>query len=504
MEKYRPVIAFKDLDESIISKGYCTLCGACEAACPVHAIELDAVPRQRYDCSEHIDLCPICYDICPHSDPLFSEVFSFVQDAPSRNENLGYYRSILLARASEPKIRRASHGGGVISSLLGYLFDSGDLDAVAASEALPGTSLGHRPFIGLVPDDLTSALESKYFPSAVGEAFGRAVYEYGKRKVAFVGVPCNILALRKLEAWAHKIASNISILIGIFCLWGFSLDLLLEYLGRKYEVEQSDMRRFVLADEFLLYTKDGILKIPIDDAHRHVMRRCRTCFDYSAELADISIGGARPLEGWSTVILRTGRGESIFQEAVEEGVIESLSIEGHLDVFYNVMDTARQKIDLATREVSSLRASKSPLPPIVEKGISYIHAASGTLASIRVGDIMTRDVMVVRPEMTASELLDTMTQYHHLGYPILDSDDRLAGIVVFEDVGAVPKESRMSTLVSDIASRRVVTINPEDTVSKALQRLNRNKIGRLVVVDKEDPRKVVGILTRSDILHSLL
>ncbi len=504
MEKRDSIIAYHDLDKAVISKGYCTLCGACEAACPVHAIELNAVPHQRYDCTEHIDLCPICYDICPHSEPLFSETLSFVQNAPSRSENLGCYRRIVLARASNPSIRQASHGGGVVSSLLGYLFDKGEVDAAAVSEAIPGTSLGDKPVVGLVPDDITSALESKYFPSAVGRAFGSAVYEYGKEKVAFVGVPCNILALRKLEAWHHKVAPNIKILIGLFCLWGFSLDVLLDYLAKKYEVNQSDMNRFILADEFLLYTKKEVLRIPIVEAHHHVMRRCRTCFDYTSELADISIGSARPLEGWSTVILRTETGESIFKEAEEAGVIESSSIEGHLNVFYNLMETAQRKIDLATREVRSLEKSRRPLPPVVQREVSYVHAAAGILASINVGEVMTREVMTVRPGLTVSQLLDTMTQHHHLGYPVVDEKNRLTGIVVFEDVAQVPNESRMSTLVGEIASKNVITVNPEDHVSKAFQLMSRNNIGRLVVVDKKDARRIVGMLTRTDIMHALL
>lgn len=504
LKGHKPVVAFPDLEKTIISEGYCTLCGACEAACPVHAIILNAVPSQRYDCSKHIDLCPICYDICPHSEAFFSEALSYVQDAPTRSESLGYYRKIVLARASDQKIRQESHGGGVVSSLLGYMFDKGEVDAATVSEAIPGTSLGHRPVVGLVPDDITSALESKYFPSAVGKAFGSAVYEYGREKIAFVGVPCNILALRKLEAWHHKIAPNIKVLIGLFCLWGFSLNILLEYFAKKYELSKDDMIRFVLADDFLLYTKKEVKRIPVTEAHNHVMKRCRTCFDYSAEMADISIGSARPLEGWSTVILRTKNGESIFQKAEEAEVIETSSLEGHLNVFYNLMETAQQKISLSTMEVRSLEKSNQLLPPVVNLEVSYLHAAAGALASISVEDVMTKEVMTVRPDTPVSRLLDIMTQHHHLGYPVVDANNKLAGIVVFEDMAHVPKENRMSTLVSEVASTNVVTINPEDSVAKAFQRMTRHDIGRLVVVDKKDPEKIVGILTRQDIMHALL
>jgi len=102
-KKENKLIAFNDLERMIIEPGFCTLCGACEAACPVHAIEVEHdKPHRILDCSEHLDSCPICYDICPHTDALLFETLKFVAGAPHRRESIGYYKKILLAHATNP------------------------------------------------------------------------------------------------------------------------------------------------------------------------------------------------------------------------------------------------------------------------------------------------------------------------------------------------------------------------------------------------------------------
>jgi len=126
-----PLIAYNVLEKKIIKSGLCTACGACEVACPVAAIQIEGEKVKRlYDCSKDLDLCPICYEICPHSDRLLLRSLRPVSDAPIRSEALGYYRKLLLAQAADQTLRRQSHGAAVVTALLKYgieekIFDSG-------------------------------------------------------------------------------------------------------------------------------------------------------------------------------------------------------------------------------------------------------------------------------------------------------------------------------------------------------------------------------------------
>jgi coenzyme F420 hydrogenase subunit beta len=115
------LIAYNVLEKKVLRFGFCTLCGACEAACPVGAIQIEGDKLKRmHDCSKDLDLCPICYEICPHSEALLLRSLKCVSDAPLRNEALGYHRKIVLAQAEDTKLRETGSGGGVVTALLKF------------------------------------------------------------------------------------------------------------------------------------------------------------------------------------------------------------------------------------------------------------------------------------------------------------------------------------------------------------------------------------------------
>jgi coenzyme F420 hydrogenase subunit beta len=491
------LIAYNDLEEKIINPGFCTLCGACEAACPVHAIKIEEDKVHHvHDCSKDLDLCPICYDICPHSEALLLECMRFVADAPIRREALGYYRKMLLVQAADSKLRELSHSGAVVTSLLTYSIENGIVDSAIVSQAETQIPVKPKPLVGLVPDDIFSAVGSKFFPASVAKAFGSAVYEYGKANIAFVGVPCHVLALRKLEAWQHKIMGNLKIIIGLFCFGTLSLGRLLKYMSAAYSIKPSEIRRIDLTKELVFQTEKGSISIPLSEAKQHILVSCRTCTDFTSELADISVGGAYPLNGWSTVIIRTKSGEDFFYDAVEHGVINTGVIEHEPDVFAHTIEAAMQKRKSALKEISEMKAAYVPLPvrPLRELAI---------LSQVKVKDVMTKDVISVSPDITINQFLDFMAKHHHIGYPITDEHGDLVGIVTLEDAAKVMKEKRDKVLIGDVARRELFVAYPEELASEAFKKMSIHEIGRIPVVAQSNPKKLLGILTKTDLMHTL-
>jgi CBS domain-containing protein len=107
---------------------------------------------------------------------------------------------------------------------------------------------------------------------------------------------------------------------------------------------------------------------------------------------------------------------------------------------------------------------------------------SMVLEGVKVRDIMTKDVDTVGADMTISDLLKLMFEKKHLGYPVVEGG-RVVGIVSLSDAAKVPEARRSTTPVRDIMTRNVITLKPDDDASVALQRISQFKIGRLPVMD---------------------
>lgn len=489
-------IAFNELESKIINSGFCTFCGACEAACPVHAITINEYKVEHSDCSQYIESCPICYEICPHSDELISESLKFVSESPTKREWLGYYRRILLAQAADPELRKLGHGGAIVTTLLTNAIEKGKIDSAIVSQAETNIPIKPKALVGVVPDDVFSAVGSKFFPSSVARAYGSAVYEYQKANIAFVGVPCHVLALRKLEAWEHKITGNLKVIIGLFCFWTLSFGRLLDYLSKTYNIKPDKIKRLDILKELIVQTDKGTINVPLSEVKPHILTSCETCIDFTSELADISVGSAYPLMDWSTVIIRTKAGEDFFYSAVEAGVINTGVIELEPDAFAHVIGTAVQKRRTALKEISDMKDAYVPVPVRPLQEISV-------LSQFKVKEVMSKKLKTVSPDFTVFQLLDYMAKHHHTSYPVIDENGDFIDIVALDDVAKVEKEKRNEVRIRDIVHKNTVSISPEELALDAFKKMRMHDMNRIAVVDEANPKKIIGLLTKTDLRHIL-
>ncbi|MBQ7928183.1 MAG: Coenzyme F420 hydrogenase/dehydrogenase, beta subunit C-terminal domain [Methanobrevibacter sp.] len=142
-----------------------------------------------------------------------------------------------------------------------------------------------------------------------------------KHKIAMVGTPCEIMAASKLQYYTD---SPIDVKLGLFCMENFSYKYF-ENLLEEYGLKMDDIEKFQIEKGFvflLLKTRETV-KIPLSVAKRIIRKNCNVCVELTSETSDISIGSIGSDDGWSTLIIRTKRGDEIVNGAIKQEFIEA-------------------------------------------------------------------------------------------------------------------------------------------------------------------------------------
>ncbi|MBN1762438.1 MAG: Coenzyme F420 hydrogenase/dehydrogenase, beta subunit C-terminal domain [Methanomicrobia archaeon] len=110
--------------------------------------------------------------------------------------------------------------------------------------------------------------------------------------------------------------AKIKLLVGLFCMETFKQELM-AYFEEKVLPLEEIKKLDIKGKEFRVYDQDGNLHVvPFGDVEGYGNTGCFACPDYTAELADVSVGSVGSEPGWSTVLTRTERGEELLKGAI--------------------------------------------------------------------------------------------------------------------------------------------------------------------------------------------
>ena len=124
------------------------------------------------------------------------------------------------------------------------------------------------------------------------------------------------------------------------------------------------------------------------------------------------------------------------------------------------------------------------------------------LQAITVGEAMHMDRATLSESSPLMEAAETLTRTRHHGMPVVNAQDQLVGILTIQDIEKVEESKRGSITVGQACTHELLIAYPNESLSDALLRMSRNDVGRLPVVDRNYPRKLLGILGRADVVHS--
>jgi len=319
-------VSFEESLGKVVLPDECVGCAACVVVCPVGCLEyVDGKPEEVKECNA----CGICAQVCPRYELSWSalEEFTFGRER-NPEEEFGVYRRIVAARSRDEDVLRVCQDGGVVTTLLTFALQNGIIDGAALSGTEEDKPFYPVPKLVTTPEQVLQCAGTRYSYSPNLLAFNEGVKQK-RTSIAFVGTPCQIQALRRIQMFPlRKYAERLSFAIGLMCTESFTYEGLVEkHIQKELGVDPRDIKKMNIKAKILVTTKSGEEKIiPLKEAKQYTRRSCLPCTDFSAELADISAGGLG-LSGWTLTVIRTEKGEEIFQRAEEAGLLKTKPVE---------------------------------------------------------------------------------------------------------------------------------------------------------------------------------
>ncbi len=124
------------------------------------------------------------------------------------------------------------------------------------------------------------------------------------------------------------------------------------------------------------------------------------------------------------------------------------------------------------------------------------------LHSIRVNDIMTTIVETIFEGMTLRNLMEYVPGSHFTTFPVVDREGNLTGIISIQDFREFIFEESIKdfVVVKELATLSVLTATPDDTLYTVLKKLERKSVEILPVIESNNSRKIVGVLSRKNVI----
>jgi coenzyme F420 hydrogenase subunit beta len=271
-----------------------------------------------------------CQFIKPDYPALEARTHGRVRSAESDSDErfFGPFRRMLRARLQPA--RQGAQWTGITTRIAERLLETGAVDAVLAMAADPGDPWRPRPVLVTEAAGMAQCRGMKmgYAPLLALLEPARA---RGYKRLAVIGIPCQVYALRALEA---ELGFERLYVIGTPCSDNTSTEHFHEFLRRVAQRLSTDPARI----NYLEFRADYHVELRFTDGSRRALSflalplsqlppdffplTCRTCVDYTNALADITVGYMGG-EGEQWLLVRNARGEELLALLGDEVVIGS-------------------------------------------------------------------------------------------------------------------------------------------------------------------------------------
>jgi CIC family chloride channel protein len=140
---------------------------------------------------------------------------------------------------------------------------------------------------------------------------------------------------------------------------------------------------------------------------------------------------------------------------------------------------------------------------LARRGINIdLGAEQDLMRMIKVEDAMTEEVMTITSERPLEVALQIIEDTGHMSLPVVNDKNELSGIITWADIHIAALRHERHLTVGDYCVTDLITVTPKDSLAQALDSLGYREISHLPVVDKSNRLKLLGIITKGDIIKA--
>lgn len=118
----------------------------------------------------------------------------------------------------------------------------------------------------------------------------------------------------------------------------------------------------------------------------------------------------------------------------------------------------------------------------------------------KVIEVASRDLITLGPDLSIKEAAQILTRGGIEGAPVLDGEE-VVGILTLSDITKAIAQNKEHLKVKNIMSDEIITVESDMMIADAVEVMNQNNIGRLIVLDEKG--RPIGIVTRTDLLNKI-
>lgn len=122
---------------------------------------------------------------------------------------------------------------------------------------------------------------------------------------------------------------------------------------------------------------------------------------------------------------------------------------------------------------------------------------------LKVSEVMKKEIITITPDHTMRELRNLLRNNRISGVPVVE-EGALVGIIGIEDLLNCMISNQIDTAIKERMSQKIEVIYEDELLVHAINKFDRFGYGRFPVVTRKDSSRLVGIITKGDIIHGLL